>query len=1262
MATVTPELSSLARYVPRLNAEWDRHTTEQWREIDGTLCYIDISGFTALSEKLARRGRIGAEELTEVLNHVFGKMLGVAYDRGGSLLKFGGDALLLLFTGPDHPTQACSAAVEMQAVLREARNYETSAGRLHLKMSVGLHSGTIHLFRVGDSHQELILTGPAASTTTEMEEKAVAGEVLISSATRAALPRGSVTTAKGDGWLLTWRKARLECCGWSPRIALEPEAIAAGMPIALREFLSHGAAEPEHHIATVGFIKFTGVDALMAGGGPPAAAKVLDELVRNVQEAADLEGVTFLASDIDEDGGKIILVAGVPRVQEDDEGRVLRAARRIVDRSGALRLQIGINRGHVFVGEIGTDFRATYTIMGDTVNLAARLMAAASPGEIYASPDALDNSATLFETRPLEPFHVKGKEHPVQAYAVGAKTGPRPSVRGGVLPFAGRAEELARMRQIIDDLYAGRGHAVAIVGERGVGKSRFVDEILPSLGRAEHIDIRAEPYGIGTPYRALRDPVRHLLGVERDETRLMAKALTEAIERFAPDHTALAPLVADIAMIDVPSTPEVDQIDPRFRQDRTADLLIALFAAVHDGPVFFEVEDGHYMDEASSHIMERVAEATADHPWLVLTTRRDTPDGFDPGHEQVPLGPLTDEEARQIVVAATEAAPLRPHDVDLIVQRGGGLPLFLEEIIGAVRTAGGVDSLPDSLDAVVSAQIDALPPLARQLLRFSSVLGRSFRISVLNQLVEDQGIRLDAATRRELSGFLDPDGRDRLRFRHTMIRDVSYRSLSFKRRRELHIHAGEIAEAAAGDHPEAAADVLALHFSLGQDHERAWRYSLLAGDQARDTYANVDAAAHYVRALESARRLREVPDDEKAEVWTRLGDVREQAGLFDGALESYRKAYRLRTDAVARAELMLKRASARERAAQYSMALQETTGAGRLLEGSTLAEAATVAARASAFYSLIRMRQGRPAEALRTAQAAVEQATKANSKAALARAYGVMAWSHLMLDEPGAEELWLDALELYEEVGDLIGQGYMNNNLGGLAYFEGRWDEALDYYERSRDLAERVGNAVDVGVTEGNIGEVLVKQNKFDEAEPQLRRAVRVARASGDAFTVVFANLQLARILIERGQLSEAEAVLEQSRHEALSLNMKAPAYEAAIYLADVKVRDGEPEAALSILDEAVRQAEEEVSIFAPTADRVRALALAETGRRPQAIDVAGGALDVARARSLDYEVAMLLLCKADLLEHGSPDEAKSLRSEADVIIDRLDIRPLEMV
>ena len=761
---MTSETNSLSRYVPRVSSEWQLSTTEPCREVEGTLCYVDISGFTALSEKLAQRGRIGAEELTEVLNHVFGRMLQVAYNRGGSLLKFGGDALLLIFLGTDHPIQACSAAVEMNTALRAAAGHETSAGRLQLKMSVGLHSGAVHLFRVGGSHKELIVTGPAASKTTEMEETAAAGEVLISPVTRLGLPPDTRTLRKGPGELLRWRKARATGTGWSPRVELEPEVIAIGVPVALRDHLGQGRVEPEHHIATVGFIKYTGVDRLMAEAGPQAVATALDRLVRNVQQAVDHEGVTFLASDIDQDGGKIIIVAGVPGVQEDDEGRILRAARRIADHAGALPLKIGVNQGHVFVGEIGTDFRATYTIMGDTVNLAARLMAAASPGEVYASPSALDRSLTLFQTTPLEPFFVKGKRQPVQAYAVGAEAGSRPSEPGGTYRFVGRTGELARLHSLIEGLRAGTGGALAIVGERGVGKSRLVEEILPALGGVAHIAIRAEPYGTATPYRALRDPVRRLLGIEPTDQATMVRRLRQAVARLSPERAPWYPLIADVAMIEATSTTEVDRIDPRFRQDRTADLLLELLGAVHAGPLLVEVDDGHYMDAASAHVLTRITDAAAQRPWLVLTTRRDEAGGFDPGGEEITLGPLDDDEAREIVLTATEAAPLRPHDVDQILQRAGGLPLFLGEIIGAVRQSGGVDALPETLDAVVSAQIDALPPWSRRLLQYASVLGRSFRMPTFRQLLETEGVRLDAAHRRELAEFLEEAEGGRLRF------------------------------------------------------------------------------------------------------------------------------------------------------------------------------------------------------------------------------------------------------------------------------------------------------------------------------------------------------------------------------------------------------------------------------------------------------------------------------------------------------------------
>ena len=200
-------MSDLRRHVPPVTLVWDDDVPGQLsRVVDGTLVFADVSGFTALTERLSRRGRIGAEEIVETLNRVFGPMLRIANTRGGELLKFGGDALLFLFRGEEHPEQACDATVEMRAGLRQAASVPTSVGRLSLSMSVGVHSGDVALFLVGSPTRELLILGPAASATAQAEKVANAGEVVVSSDTAARLSPGS-TRPRADGELLLRRRA-----------------------------------------------------------------------------------------------------------------------------------------------------------------------------------------------------------------------------------------------------------------------------------------------------------------------------------------------------------------------------------------------------------------------------------------------------------------------------------------------------------------------------------------------------------------------------------------------------------------------------------------------------------------------------------------------------------------------------------------------------------------------------------------------------------------------------------------------------------------------------------------------------------------------------------------------------------------------------------------------------------------------------------------------------------------------------------------------
>ncbi len=867
---------SLAAYVPRIAAEWDLDAAGQSHQvIDATLCFVDISGFTRLSERLAQRGRIGAEELTEVLTRVFGTMLDRAYLRGGNLLKFGGDALLLLFRGPDHPLHAACAAVELRASLREASQISTSVGRIDLRMSVGIHTGSVHVFIAGSSHRELIVTGPTISVTTDMEKVADAGEIVVSREMVAALPTGAVSREKGPGWLLRWRKPPVPAGRVVPRRWVHPEAIDRCVPVSLREYLRRSVIEPEHRLATVGFVRFEGVDGLMNAEGPEAVAGTLEKLVEAIESAVELEEVTFLASDVDRDGGKVILTAGVPVAREDDEGRMLRALRSILDTPTLLGVRAGVNRGHVFAGMVGNRHRRAYTVMGDTVNLAARLMAAAPPGSMYTRRNVLDASSTRFEAESLEPLRMKGIADPVQAFSVGSELGSKTADEHR-LPFIGRKGELQTLEDMIDRARNGRGGVVTVVGETGIGKTRLVEEALLAGRDLWVIQARGEPAAASLPYRAVRDPILQLLGIERSTQEKMRGELTDQIFALAPALAPLLPLIADAVHVDIPDTPETAAIDPRFRQERTADAVLGLIQAASSGPGAIVTEDAHWLDEASTHVIARLIEATSEHPWLLLMTRRSEPTGLHPDSGTViHLDPLTPKETEALVIAATEAAPLRLHEVAALVQRAGGNPLFVAELVHVVGSIGSLDAVPETLGGLVSAQIDSLPPLARNLLMYASVFGLSFRREVLTEILRDEEIEMDAATRRELDVFWVRQGRDRVGFRHALVRDTAYHSLSFRRRRHLHARAGSVIERLAGDDPGPVAGTLAQHFLEAQDHSRAWRYGRMAGDRARQTYANVAAATHYERALEASRRLRSIDPSELADVWTQLAHVRE---------------------------------------------------------------------------------------------------------------------------------------------------------------------------------------------------------------------------------------------------------------------------------------------------------------------------------------------------------------------------------------------------
>ena len=619
--------AQLSAYVPRLTLEWMQDAPlERSRRIEGTLVFVDVSGFTRMSERLATLGRAGAEEVNGVMNATFAGLLDVAYRYGGGLLKFGGDALLLFYDGEDHAPRAATAAFRMRALLKQIGRPATIGGRVVLRMHVGIHSGPFEFFLVGSSHRELVVAGPAATRTVEMEGLAEADEILLSDEAAALVSTRLLGDARPDGGRLLRgdpKASPLE----APLPDVTPRDLALLVPPMVRDVVTAGTVEAEHRHACVAFVHFGGTDAAVIQD-PASAVIAVEAVVRAVQGAADRFGVCFLETDIDADGGRIVLVAGAPEASENDEERMLRALRAAFDESLPLPLRAGVNRGRVFAGEVGAPFRRTYTILGDTAALAARLMARARPDQVLATSAVLERSRTTFTVRKQPGFVPKGKTAEVIPLAVGDVVGTQ-TAQLPRAPLVGRTRELALLSAALGPVRMGFGTLVELVGDAGIGKSRLLEELRAHTEGMTVFRGACEQYEAGTPYFASRQLLRELIGVPLDGTpATVAKALRRRLADVAPELLPWMPLLAIPLDVTVASSREVDDLQPAFRRARLHGAVETLLQRLLPGPAALLLEDVHWMDEASSELLRHIAGHLATHPWFVCATRRPVAGGF----------------------------------------------------------------------------------------------------------------------------------------------------------------------------------------------------------------------------------------------------------------------------------------------------------------------------------------------------------------------------------------------------------------------------------------------------------------------------------------------------------------------------------------------------------------------------------------------------------------------------------------------------------
>jgi class 3 adenylate cyclase/tetratricopeptide (TPR) repeat protein len=1194
--------------------------------IEGTLTFSDISGFTAMSERLSRIGREGAEEITGIVNRYFNAMLTILREYDGYLVKFGGDALLGLFLEPYSAQRAVQSSVRMQEAMREFAELHTSQGTFPLRMKIGLRKGRFFSAQLGNAeNMEYMLFGPDVNATALAEGAAVAEEVLIDRETYDALEMPcQVRPAQNDGRYLHvvqidtrrdfQRAPTIMTMLPAPtlkglrRAVKVLSALAPYLPAGLMSRLASSPQgmlqEGEHRLVAVTFANVHGLGEMVDRLGPGHEEEIVNALnhyLVGMDRAIGELGGAINKMDLAEHGDKLLAFFGAPVAHEDDAERAVRAALNMQatlrEMSSAvpeqvslpdlkLTQQVGIGLGHVVAGYVGTSWRREYTVMGDEVNLAARLMSVAEPGSIIVSEIAQRKVQALFNLIPRGEVRVKGISNPVATYQVTglrATTGPLRGLEGLHSAMVGREAEWQQLSTALQHLRSGRGQIVSIIGEAGLGKSRLAAEMQAALQAADSTPIRSGVRWLesrcvsfyeSVSYRSMQELIGQMIGLQSDDGIAEAwNKLRTAVDAWPSAENAAAslPYLAHFLGLPLPDAlqEKVRYLNAEALQRRTFIAIRTLIEMqAKAAPVVFMIDDIHWMDQASLDLLEYLLPLTDVAPimWLLLyraerakgcwNIRERAAREYPHCATEITLDRLSQAETQQLLSNLIRLTQWPVNVQDLILRRVEGNPLYLEEVLRTFIESGALlrdgsgwhmrddvaeIKVPDTLQGVMMARLDRLEEPPRQTAQVASVVGRSFPYAVLSHVIDTEHIELNPClVRLQQNEIVREDQRipDLIyAFQHTLMQEVCYESLLARTRREYHRKIAQFLELNPNraDPRTPAGDValLAHHAYAGQDWPRALIYQSEAGQQAQRLFANHEAIDHFNKALYCADQL--PPDDTAAQrltIHTALGELLTTTGQYEHALEHLSAARTLalgRQDASATAHVCRWLARLYELRGEYPAALDWVRQGLDVLGSHETADAAEMLITAGLIYS----RQGEYDAALDRCQRGLSIAEHLAELTVLARAYNLLGHLTRLLGQSAmAIEDFQAAYDLYERAGDIQGQAIAQNQLANADFDTGRWQQADENYRQAREAFDLLGDVYNRSFAENNLGGIALNQGRLDEALNYYQSALEaLARIGGSEYVLGALHNNLGATYIRRGEIEAGRDHLYTSLH-----------------------------------------------------------------------------------------------------------------------------------
>lgn len=989
-----------------------------------------------------------------------------------------------------------------------------------------------------------------------------------------------------------------------------------------------GEPEGDRRIVTVLFADLVGSTAVAERLDPEIWADAAGQALATMSAAVGRYGGTVARLM----GDGILAFFGAPEGHEDDAERAVRAGIELVEEVARLRsrlesgvsgwavpiqgdelsVRVGINTGLVVVGEVGGEAGSEFTALGDAVNVAARLQQVATPGTVVVSASTAALVEDVAVLAPADTHLLKGKAEPAATFRVldlghgTARTNPE----GAAL--VGRVGERATLRRAVEDLSVGLGGIVVVLGEAGLGKSRLLLEARSAVDGVSWYQVAARSFEAGRPYALVAHLVEAVAGREPGD-------MAPYVAHLAPGRReAVAEMLTRLEMPpETEDRPWADAVSDALEQ-----LLVGATSIGEAAPVVVATDDVHWADAASIELLVRLFPLTDRLPVLFLTAAR--PERHSPAwlvkqaaeqdfphrYTEITLTPLNADESAALV--AELAGDLESDLVGRIADRAGGNPFFLEELVREVGSGDADRSviLPGTLQTLIRARLDRLEPSTQSALETAAVIGRMFRVDLLERIqAREVTTDLASALRGGIIEVEDP----RLRtyaFRHALTQEAVYESILLKRRRLLHLHVARALESGPEQVPAA---ILAEHFDLAGEEAKAGEYRLAAGDEAFRLQALEEALTHYRRGLAMVEALS--PDTAVALLRGR-GRTRSLQGDLDGGIADAEAAL-----AQARAEGLVE------------------------AEWDTLTALGQMWAARDYEWTGHYYRQ------------ALEVARRSGDVSKTATSLNLLGNWHINADDPAeGVRLHEEALAMFEQVGSSEGAAASHDLLGMAGFISGDFESAASHYELAvgafRELRDRVGLAgalAAIGFRAPNY-EVLTAPPtaRPEEGKASLRESIELCEALGWPAGEAFGRFGLAQVLGAEGELGEGMAQAQTALEIARRIGHDQWQVGALVTLGMLESDLLDFEACRRHLSEAVsRSWEIRSSYWILQSSSMAGVAALGRGEIGLARSLAAGALGVGGAENFEAGRACRLVLAGVAAREGNDREALTLLEPA---------------